>query len=138
MKMILAVAMVCVMFLNTGCAIFEAERSNRGGYLDKVADDHWFKADSKKMRALRAFALQTSLARIASVSPKNSQDRQLMAIRIGDASARATLLIQCAFGPNPLDVTSSKGDECFYFDSLMVDYTTSLFDLAMILLNPIV
>lgn len=124
--------MLCVLFLNSGCAVFEAERSNRGGYLDRVADDHWFKADSKKMRALRAFAMQTSLARIATVSPKNGKDRQLMAIRIGDASVRAKLLIQCAFGPNPLPVTLSKGDECFYFDSLMVDYTTSLFDLAMI------
>lgn len=127
--------MICVMLLNSGCAIFDAELHNRGGYLDRVTDDHWFKADSKKMRALRAFALQTSLARIASVSPKNGKDRQLMAIRIGDASVRAKLLIQCAFGPNPLvsvGVASAEGEECFYFDSLMVDYTTSLFDLAMI------
>jgi len=112
--------------------MFDAEINNRGGYLDKVADDHWFKADSKKMRALRAFALEASLARIASVSPKNDKDRQLMAIRIGDASVRAGFLFNCAFGPNPLPVSLSKGDECFYFDSLMVDYTTSLFDLAMI------
>ncbi len=124
--------MVCVLLLNSGCAIFDAEINNRGGYLDKVADDHWFKADSKKMRALRAFALEASLARIASVSPKNDKDRQLMAIRIGDASVRAGFLFNCAFGPNPLPVSLSKGDECFYFDSLMVDYTTSLFDLAMI------
>jgi hypothetical protein len=37
-----------------GCALFDAELHNRGGYLDKLADDYWFKADSKRMRALRA------------------------------------------------------------------------------------
>jgi hypothetical protein len=136
-RYLVALALGCVLLLNSGCAIFDAELHNRGGYLDVLADNYWFKADSKKMRALRAFALQTSLARIASVSPKNDKDRQLMAIRIGDASVRAGFLYNCAFGPNPLSVSPlnvalAKNDECFYFDSLMVDYTTSLFDLAMI------
>lgn len=118
----------------SGCAIIDAEINNRGGYLDKLADRHWFKSDSKKMRALRAYAIQASLARIASVSPKNDQDRRLMALRIGDASVRAGFIYQCAFGPNPLSgtVPSAANDPCFYFDSLMVDYTTTLFDLAMI------
>jgi hypothetical protein len=127
--------LVCSLFLG-GCAIFDAEINNRGGYLDKVADDHWFKADSKRMRALRALTLQASLARIASVSPKNDKDRQLMALRIGRASERASLIIRCGlvgeFGDNPLGVEGAKADECFYFDSLMVDYTTALFDLAMV------
>jgi hypothetical protein len=115
-----------------GCAIFDAEAHNRGGYLDKVMDDHWFKADSKRMRALRAYALQASLARIASISPKNGQDRELMARRIGNASARATNVIACGFTTNPATNTSIDADPCFYFDSLMVDYTTALFDLAMV------
>jgi hypothetical protein len=131
-KIVVAVAMVCVMLLNSGCAVIDAELHNRGGYLDKLADDYWFKADSKRMRALRAFALQASLARIASVSPKNDSDRQMMAIRIGNATMRAQYVIQCGFTKNPVTGNPVDGDPCFYFDSLMVDYTTALFDLAMV------
>lgn len=120
------------MFLNSGCAIFDAELHNRGGYLDKLADDYWFKADSKRMRALRAFAIQASLARIASVSPKNDQDRTMMAIRIGNATTRAQHVIECGFTKNPVTGNLVDDDPCFFFDSLMVDYTTALFDLAMV------
>jgi hypothetical protein len=117
---------------NGGCALFDAELHNRGGFLDKLADDYWFKADSKRMRALRAFAMQASLARIASVAPKNDQDRTMMAIRIGNATARAQHVIECGFTKNPVTGNPVDGDPCFYFDSLMVDYTTALFDLAMV------
>lgn len=132
MKRFVSIVLVFVCLLNSGCAVFDAELHNRGGYLDKVLDDHWFKADSKRMRALRAFALQASLARIASVSPKNGPDRDLIAIRIGDATARVENVIACGFGVNPVTKVSASIDPCFYFDSLMVDYTTSLFDLAMV------
>lgn len=132
MKKFVSFALVVVCFLNSGCTVFDAELHNRGGYLDKVLDDHWFKADSKRMRALRAFALQASLARIASVAPKNGPDRDLMAIRIGDASARAKNVIACGFGVNPVTGVAASADPCFYFDSLMVDYTTALLDLAMV------
>src|SRR5260370_8280596 len=124
--------MVCVLLLNSGCALFDAELHNRGGFLDKLADDYWFKADSKRMRALRAFAMQASLARIASVSPKNDSDRTMMAIRIGNATARAQHVIECGFSKNSVTGNPVDGDPCFYFDSLMVDYTTALFDLAMV------
>ncbi len=129
---ILAAIGFATLVLNGGCAIVDKELNNRGGYLDYLADEHWFKADSKKMRALRAFALEASLARIASVSPKNDQDRQLMAIRIGSTSMRAQYVLSCAFDQNPLPVSAAKNDPCFYFDSLMVDYTTALLDLAMV------
>ncbi len=132
MKSIFAGVMVCVLLLNSGCALFDAELHNRGGFLDKLADDYWFKADSKRMRALRAFAMQASLARIASVSPKNDSDRTMMAIRIGNATARAQHVIECGFTKNPVTGNPVDGDPCFYFDSLMVDYTTALFDLAMV------
>ena len=123
---------VFVLLLNSGCAVIDAELHNRGGYLDVLADDYWFKADSKRMRALRAYALQVSLARIASVSPKNDQDRTMMAIRIGNATDRAQHVIECGFTKNPVTGNPVDGDPCFYFDSLMVDYTTALFDLAMV------
>jgi hypothetical protein len=118
----------------SGCGIIEKEMTNRGGYLDAVLDDHWMKADSKSMRALRAFALEVSLARIASVSAKNESDRQLLAIRIGALTKRFVPIYLCAFSKNPLAVPGAESDPCFYYDSAMVDYSTGLFDLAMIAL----
>jgi hypothetical protein len=124
---------VCAAALIAGCAVFDKEAHNRGGYLDYVTDEFWLKADSKKMRALRAFAIEASLSRIASVSPKNDQDRQLMAIKIGATTARARPVVGCAFdNDNPTKVAAAKTDPCFYFDSAMVDYSTALFDLALI------
>lgn len=124
----------CATVLSGGCAIWEAEISNRGGYLDRIVDQHWLKADSKSMRALRAFAIQVSLARIASVSAKNDSDRQLLAIRIGATTKRFLPVYACAFKKNPLGVSGAERDPCFYYDSAMVDYSTALFDLAMVAL----
>jgi hypothetical protein len=120
----------CAVLLSSGCAIWESETTNRGGYLDHLLDEHWIKADSQRMRALRAFALQVSLARIASVSSKNDSDRQLLAIRIGATTKRALPVLACALDRNPL----GGRNPCFYYDSAMVDYSTALFDLAMVAL----
>lgn len=128
-----ALVLISLLF-NCGCAIYQKETTNRGGYLDAVLDDHWMKADSKAMRALRAFAIEVSLARIASVSAKNDSDRQLLAIRIGALTKRFVPIYMCAFGSNPLAVPGAETDPCFYYDSAMVDYSTGLFDLAMIAL----
>jgi hypothetical protein len=134
MRSVVAFLVVIAMLLNSGCAIYEKETTNRGGYLDAVLDDHWIKADSKGMRALRAFAIQVSLARIASVSAKNDSDRQLLAIRIGALTKRFLPIYACAFDKNPLGVSGAENDPCFYYDSAMVDYSTGLFDLAMVAL----
>jgi hypothetical protein len=134
MRIVVIVFTLFALLLNGGCAIYEKEISNRGGYLDAVLDDHWMKADSKGMRALRAFAIQVSLARIASVSAKNDSDRQLLAIRIGALTKRFLPIYACAFDKNPLGVPGAENDPCFYYDSAMVDYSTGLFDLAMIAL----
>lgn len=122
------------LLLNNGCAVYEMETTNRGGYIDSVLDKHWLKADSKSMRALRAFAMQVSLARVASVAAKNESDRQLLAIRIGALTKRFVPIYLCAFNTNPLGVPGAQSDPCFYYDSAMVDYSTGLFDLAMIAL----
>ncbi|QPF91201.1 hypothetical protein [Bradyrhizobium commune] len=134
MRILLSVFLSVALLLNNGCAIYEMETTNRGGYIDYVLDKHWLKADSKSMRALRAFAMQVSLARIASVSAKNDSDRQLLAIRIGALTKRFTPIYLCAFENNPLAVEGAERDPCFYYDSAMVDYSTGLFDLAMIAL----
>ena len=132
MRRVVAFFVLVAVLLNSGCAIYEKGTTNRGGYLDAVLDDHWMKADSKSMRALRAFAIQVSLARIASVSAKNESDRQLLAIRIGALTKRFLPIFDCAFDNNPLP--GAGRDPCFYYDSAMVDYSTGLFDLAMIAL----
>src|ERR1700742_428561 len=134
MRIVVATVVLFLMLLNGGCAVIEKEKNNRGGYLDYVLDEHWLKADSKSMRALRAFAMEVSLARIASVSAKNDSDRQLLAIRIGALTERFLPIYMCAFGSNPLAVPGAEKDPCFYYDSAMVDYSTGLFDLAMIAL----
>lgn len=97
MRGVVSILLVVAMLFNSGCAIIEKETTNRGGYLDAVLDDHWMKANSKGMRALRAFAMQVSLARIASVSAKNDFDRQLLAIRIGALTKRFLPVYACAF-----------------------------------------
>src|SRR5882724_6971730 len=134
MRIAVSIVLLLAMLLNSGCAIYEKETTNRGGYLDFVLDQHWLKADSKGMRALRAFAMQVSLARIASVAAKNDSDRQLLAIRIGALTKRFTPIYLCAFDNNPLGVQGAERDPCFFYDSAMVDYSTGLFDLAMIAL----
>ena len=60
MRILISIFVVLSLLLNSGCAIYEKETTNRGGYLDAVFDDHWMKADSKSMRALRAFAIPVS------------------------------------------------------------------------------
>src|SRR5215475_13099650 len=134
MRSIVAVVALLALLLNGGCAIIEQERTNRGGYLDYVLDQNWMKADSKGMRALRAFAIQVSLARIASIAAKNDSDRQLLAIRIGALTKRFIPIYLCAFDTNPLGVPGAKRDPCFYYDSAMVEYANGLFDLAMVAL----
>src|SRR5258708_9074095 len=80
-KSIFAGVMVCVLLLNSGCALFDAELHNRGGFLAKLADDYWVKADSKRIPALRAFALPAPRARNASGSPKNDSALAMMSLR---------------------------------------------------------
>jgi hypothetical protein len=129
-------ATLCVVFLAisvSACAIVDAEKNNRGGYLDHLADDLWMKADSKKMRALRAIAIEASLARIAMIAPKSAPDRALLARRIGETTKRADIVRRCAF--RDIQVPGQDTTEpCFFFDSVMVDYENALFDLALIAL----
>jgi hypothetical protein len=134
MRFLVSILVSAALLLSGGCAVYEKETTNRGGYLDYVLDEHWLKADSKGMRALRAFAIQVSLARIASVSAKNESDRQLLAIRIGALTKRFQPVYACAFNTNPLGVPGGQNDPCFYYDSAMADYSTGLFDLAMVAL----
>ena len=134
MRWVMSICAVLVFLASSGCAVIEKERTNRGGYIDYVLDETWMKADSKGMRALRAFAMQVSLARIASISAKNESDRQLLAVRIGALTKKFMPIYLCAFNTNPLGVPGAKNEPCFYYDSAMVEYANGLFDLAMVAL----
>jgi hypothetical protein len=131
-------ASICALFIGmsvSGCALIEAEKDNRGGFLDLTADRLWMKADSKKMRALRAVAIEASLARIAMIAPKSAPDRALLARRIGETSKRADVVRKCAFLQTTSLIRGQRPDEpCFFFDSVMVDYENALFDLALVAL----
>ena len=106
-----------------GCSIARQELDNRGGYVDYLADKYWWKADSKRMRALRAYALHAAIARIAMITPKGAAERNQLAYQIGSAGAYAQQLVKCAYD-NP-------GEPCFYFDSIMVDYVNALYTAAV-------
>ncbi|EJN13088.1 hypothetical protein PMI42_03705 [Bradyrhizobium sp. YR681] len=106
-----------------GCGIVRQELDNRGGYVDYLADKYWWKADSKKTRALRAYALHAAIARIAMISPKGAPERNQLAYQIGSAGVYAQQLVKCAYD-NP-------GEPCFYFDSIMVDYVNALYTAAV-------
>ncbi len=56
MRIFISILVERSLLLNSGSAIHENETTNCGGYLDYVLDEHWLKADSKAMCALRAFA----------------------------------------------------------------------------------
>src|SRR5262249_30064315 len=58
MRWLVSVFALLVFLASSGCAVIEKEKANRGGYLDYVLDETWMKADSKAMRALRAFAIR--------------------------------------------------------------------------------
>ena len=106
-----------------GCGIVRQELDNRGGYVDYLADKYWWKADSKKMRALRAYALHAAIARIAMISPKGASERNQLAYQVGSAGLYAQQLVKCAY--------DSPGEPCFYFDSIMVDYVNALYTAAV-------
>ncbi len=136
MRVLMSVFVVLAFLITGGCAIIEQEATNRGGYFDYVLDRHWMEADSKRMRALRAFAMQVSLARLASVVAKNEEDRRLLAIRIGSLTDRFKPVFYCAFLNDPLEVFNAERKPCFFYDSAMVNYSNGLFDLAKVALPP--
>jgi hypothetical protein len=124
--------LVCfVVLVGSGCTVWQMETTNRGGYLDYVLDKNWMQADSKRMRALRAFAIEVSLARIASVSNQNQNGRDVLAARIKSTTTQFVPVYMCAIKNIATEIPGTEKDPCFYYDSAMVDYTTGLFDLAM-------
>jgi hypothetical protein len=132
---VVAALLACFAVLfGSGCTVWQKETTNRGGYLDYVLDQTWIRADSKRMRALRAFAIEVSLTRIASVSAKNQADRNVLATRIGMVTKQFWPIYNCAISNDIATRPGTEMDPCFYFDSAMVEYTTGLFDLAMIAL----
>jgi hypothetical protein len=130
-RAVTAFVLLFVVLLESGCTIWDKETRNRGGYLDYVLDEHWMQADSKRMRALRAFAIEVSLARIASVSNQTQNGRDVLAAQIKSTTTSFIPVYACAIAPLPTEDKGTEKNPCFYYDSAMVDYTTGLFNLAM-------
>src|SRR5690242_17376774 len=123
MRVVISTIVLFLALLNSGCGILQQELNNRGGYVDYLADKYWWKADSKKMRALRAYALHAAIARIAMISPKGAAERNQLAYQVGSAGLYAQQLVKCAY--------DTPGEPCFYFDSIMVDYVNALYTAAV-------
>ncbi|MCJ8142366.1 hypothetical protein MKI84_05510 [Ancylobacter sp. A5.8] len=81
----------------SGCSYLKQEFNNRGGYLDYVSDKYWMRADTKKMRVLRAYVVQASLVRIGVTSPRGAKDRTIIATRASQANTSYAAAYSCAY-----------------------------------------
>ncbi|MFT0862244.1 hypothetical protein [Ancylobacter sp. G4_0304] len=84
-------------FTVSGCGYFKQEFNNRGGYLDYVSDKYWIRADTKKMRVLRAYVVQGALVRIGVTSPRGAKDRTIIATRASQANTSYAAAYSCAY-----------------------------------------
>jgi hypothetical protein len=99
-------------------------------YRDVPRYPAWFQSDLKGVQTLRAFSIQTSLARIGATLEQNDSDRQLLAIRLGAVTKRLTPLLECiTYDLNP----SQQSEPCSYNDE-MTGYAAGLFDLSTVAL----
>jgi hypothetical protein len=107
------------------CGIVEKELGNRGGFVDAEMDHWFFRADHKLTRAIRAYMLQASLVRMATVSPRTASEKNLVVARIINANDRLSEVVRCAL----------RDTTCIHFDSVMVDYENVLYELALSVLD---
>ena len=114
---------IAMALLLGGCAVFDKELNNRGGYADYLADQYWMRADSKQLRVLRGYALQAAVGRVAAISPFNSKDRDIIAVRMARANEGFERAYECAF-------VEYRPYGCIYFDDAMVDWTNGILKLA--------
>ncbi len=94
--------------------------SNRGGFIDRLEDTFWFRADTKQHRVLRSYMLLASMARLATRSNTSKDEREAQAIRIGKAVRIADDAFRCAYRQEP----------CAFFDDRMAALDIMLLQLA--------
>lgn len=101
-----------------GCSFFENELNNRGGYIDYKLDQHWWVADTKPMRVLRAYVLVGSVARLAQTRYKTQ--REGIVQKVNSAVAVAADAFNCAY---------SEPGRCVYFDERMAELEVAVLQL---------
>ncbi len=118
----MTIAALSASFLCTGCVSFlDAELNNRGGYSDTKLDNYWMIADTKQMRALRAYTLIGSLARMSRENYYKSE-RKLLANHVNVAVNAAHDAYVCAY---------ARPGDCVYFDERMAELEIATLRLAV-------
>lgn len=105
-------------FLLPGCSTIELELNNRGGWVDAKLDNHWWVADTKPMRVLRAYVLVGSVARMAQT--KYASEREAIIQRINSAVAVASDVFYCGY---------AQPGKCVYFDERMSELEFTILQL---------
>jgi hypothetical protein len=93
-----------------GCSVLDKELTNRGGYIDYKLDKHWWVADTKQMRVLRAYVLVGSVARMAQT--KYQSERESIVQQVNSAIRVMSDAFDCAY---------SQPGRCVYFDERMAE-----------------
>lgn len=133
---------VLLSFLLAGCS---ASWNNRGGLTDQLVDDFWWKADSKEMRALRAYTIQASLLRVGARGTGSSRQRQVLGFKNWLATEAFNELMQCIWTEGSLSkgmdvrmISVAPRDRlepeplkfCPFFDTRMRNYEDALHELS--------
>jgi hypothetical protein len=117
-----AVVLLSVLVLS-GCAITDEFR-RQGGFADHVFDKI-IPADSRQHRVFRSYLIVGILARVASESPVNLDDREAVAGRIEKAVQASREALGCARDP-----------ACAFLDDRIAMLDRRLFNLAVAVLYP--
>lgn len=127
-----AAAVTLLALMVSGCGIIRQEMNNRGGYADYVADKYWMSADTKMMRVLRAYVIQSVLVRLAVTSPRGAKDRNIVVTRMQQSNIAFANAYNCAEGEREFNRSEgAKGARCVFFDDLIVAWSNDLFALAL-------
>ena len=127
-----AAAITLLAIMVSGCGIWRHEVGNRGGYADYVADKYWMSADTKTMRVLRAYVIQSVLVRLAVTSPRGAKDRNIVVTRMQQSNIAFANAYNCAEGEREFYRSGgAKGARCVFFDDLIVAWSSDLFALAL-------
>ncbi|MFD1332495.1 hypothetical protein ACFQ4O_10845 [Methylopila musalis] len=98
------------------------ELHNRGGFIDQKADRYLFVANTPKERLLRAYLVHAGLVRLASVAPSTSYRRATYFNHIINMNDRFRAVLECV-------------NNCFYYDSVMVEYEDALLQSAIAIID---
>ena len=110
----------------------------RGTAIDVVTSHFLPPVRTRAMQVMRAYALQIVVTRLAEELPARSTARAVFASDLSRANGHLSELLYCIYtGQRSVDAAgiqlhaqSEPRDPCFFFESLLLDYTRTIFDLA--------